>query len=141
MQTIKPLTPEEIELALRTGRALKQRADKHLPAILAKDLCRFAQQSGIDITDAHVRRFVNYLRANQWPIAANTEDGYWFTNKREEVIATADSLEHRIISIADAVRGLRQKAEAMLKDENDLFAHPTVQAIVEKFGAVPVEGI
>lgn len=56
-------------------------------------------------SDYEVRKAVNALRSAGNPICSNS-NGYWLSDKPEEVMETIHNLEHRKESIAKACGGL-----------------------------------
>lgn len=70
-------------------------------AIHGKQLC---DELGLT-KDSEVRAVVNALRREGYPICSN-KDGYWLSDKPEEIMETIHSLEHRMVGIAEATEGL-----------------------------------
>lgn len=70
-------------------------------AITARKICEVL---GLE-HDACVREAINALRRVGKPICAN-RNGYWLSDKPEEIFETIHSLEHRMVGIAEATEGL-----------------------------------
>lgn len=75
-----------------------------------------------ELTDAKIRQFVNYIRANSLSSIIATREGYYTDNTIESLNYQIESLRSRIIKQQKAIQGLEKlKKELILKQQKTLF--------------------
>lgn len=73
-------------------------------------------KSKYKISDARVRKIINYIRTNDLvPALIATSDGYYIAQSETELLEYEDSLKGR----EDAIRAVRQSIERQRKKLND----------------------
>ena len=60
----------------------------------------------INVTETTVRRYINQLRSEGYPICS-TQKGYYFSYKIEDITSTIDFLTNRLETQIKAIKGLR----------------------------------
>lgn len=87
---------------------LKSLTIDHIPngrqnAVKCKDLAYW-----VGVSPRIIRRLVQYLRDDGYPICSATSDGYWFAVLPEELDSTIKLLEHQRETIDSTLESLRE---------------------------------
>ena len=61
--------------------------------------------SALNITEVEIRKLINKARCKGIPICS-TQKGYYYSEDKNEIINTIQSLMHRTIAVEKAVNGL-----------------------------------
>jgi hypothetical protein len=72
-------------------------------------------ESGYKVSGPGLRRVINYLRQMNFPIISG-KWGYSYTNKMEDIDMTIEQLESRVISIKQAIDGLKKSKKVIEVD-------------------------
>jgi transcriptional regulator of met regulon len=105
------LTDDELKLVNPICAGLIKRTAKNpikAPEIV-KQMNIFAEQKGlVKLTDARLRKVVNYIRCNSMMPLMATKKGYYCATTKDEIASQIQSLKERASSILNAANGLEK---------------------------------
>jgi hypothetical protein len=85
--------------------------------IMAPDIVHEMNAMGNKISQARLRKIVNYIRTNGIAPIIATSNGYYMSDSIEEIRKQVRSLRERASSIMDAANGLEKYMEKMIESK------------------------